>query len=109
MAKTIITDPQSRANVLRELLSGDPLVQRFDLEVLRAEGSGERLLLRIRHNGRTFSIERDETWNTMPTDGLLSELRGELLGLVAPAMATAHSEALVGRAMRGKSWASRAR
>lgn len=79
MAKPIISDSQSRANILRELLLADPALHRLGLEVVRTEGSDDGLRLRIRSRDRLLTLERGGSWKRGSVEELKKELKMELL------------------------------
>ena len=83
MAKAIIAHPQSRANLLRQLLATDPAIRRTGTWVRRVEGAEDRLLLQVVHGDRRLRLERGPEWLSIPLSRLQQSLKGQLLSRAA--------------------------
>ena len=79
MARAIIAHPQSRANLLRELLATDPAIRRAGTWVHRVEGAEDRLMLMVVQGSRRLRLERGPEWRSIPLSRLKQSLKGQLL------------------------------
>lgn len=79
MAKPVVTDSQRRANVVHELIASDPALQRLGVEVVRAEGTDDRLEIGARKGRRHLAAIRGHDWCTLPLEQLKAELKAELI------------------------------
>jgi hypothetical protein len=78
MGIAIVSDPQSRANLLRESLRLDPSVRRMGARLRRVQGTEDRLLVQLRHGGRELRFERGPEWAGVPLDRTKAWLKEEL-------------------------------
>jgi hypothetical protein len=79
MARAIIAHPQSRANLLRELLATDPAIRRTGTRVQGVEGAEDRLMLQVVHGDRKLRLVRGPEWRSIPLSRLQQSLKGQLL------------------------------
>ncbi|MFP4623446.1 MAG: hypothetical protein ACLFRX_04635 [Gemmatimonadota bacterium] len=79
MGTAIVSDPQSRANLLREMLRVDSAVSRTGARLRGVEGTEDRLVVRLDHRGRTYRFERGPEWTRVPLARTKTSLKGELL------------------------------
>lgn len=77
----IIHHPQSRANLLREMLRRDPAVRRTGIRFLEVEGGDDALRVLVRQGARTARLGRGPEWREQPLDRLKQSLRAELTRL----------------------------
>jgi len=85
MAMVIVDHPQSRANLLREVLRWDPAVRRTGIRFLKVEGTEDALRLLVRKGDQTVRVGRGPEWRAMPLDRLKQSLRAQLTRMLAPA------------------------
>lgn len=79
MGIAIVSDPQSRANLLRESLLLDPSVRRMRARLRLIHGTEDRLLVHLSHGGRELMFERGPEWAGVPLDRTMAWLKEELL------------------------------
>lgn len=85
MAMVIVDHPQSRANLLREVLRWDPAVRRTGIRFLKVEGTEDALRLLVRKGDQTVRVGRGPEWRAMPLDRLKQSLRAQLTRMLTPA------------------------
>ncbi len=81
MAMAIIHHPQSRANLLREMLRRDPLVRRTGIQFVKVEGTDDVLRLLVRKGAGTVRLGRGPEWRAVSLERLKQNLRAELTTL----------------------------
>lgn len=74
-----MSDPQSRADEIRNLVEEHEPARRVGLEVLWASGTSGALTLRARHHDRVLTVERSAEWLTADPASLAMELSRELV------------------------------
>lgn len=79
MGIAIVSDPQSRANLLMELLRLDPSVRRMRARLRVVHCTEDRLLVQLSHGGRELRFERGPEWAGVPLDRTKAWLKEELL------------------------------
>ncbi len=79
MGIAIVSDPQSRANLLMELLHLDPSVRRMRARLWVVHGTEDGLLVHLSHGGRELRFERGPEWAGDPLDRTKAWLKEELL------------------------------
>lgn len=79
MGTAIVSDPQSRANLLMELLRLDPSVRRMRGRLQLVHGTEDRLLVQLSHGGRELMFECGPEWTGVPLDRTKAWLKEELL------------------------------
>ncbi len=84
MGIAIISDPQSRANLLREMLRLDPALREAGAQVEVVEGTNERLRVRVDHGGRERTFECGPEWTGVPLEELKTRVTGGLVGTRKP-------------------------
>lgn len=81
MAMVIIHHPQSRANLLRELLRWDPAVRRTGIRLVKVEGTDDAVRILVRKGGRTVRLGLGADWRALPLERLRQSLRAQLMAL----------------------------
>lgn len=74
-----MSDPQRRADEIRNLVEEHDAIRRVGLEVLWATGTAGELTLRARHHDRVLTIERGAEWLAAEPSLLALELASELI------------------------------